>query len=178
MGIFEKKSPCMSRKPWQEQPLRFPKKAIIVMDNQASRAALCAGLIIQTFSCQAARAANERDFIRILREAQREECEIVGIITDDGMEIRGSDLIDAFDGGHYSQYYQKPKDPDASTTAYLIITGDQDLNYKGEAGIRKTLVFHLGAWKTFINDPSGLAVGILICSWLGINGMSSVRRQA
>ena len=158
----------MVDEPKQTKSLQYPKKTIVILDDNGGRAAHCAKLIKEHFGCQAVHATTEAAFIKILQAAQAGGYEITGIIADQAMEVRGSEIIDDFARGKFEPYYKQSTDPDASSTGYLLITGDANLVASGEAGVEKALVLSMRSWKNFMNNPQSSAIGGMISSWLGI----------
>jgi hypothetical protein len=150
------------RKSWTNIFLKYPKKAFIVIDDNKAQASAHAGQIIKHYSCQAASVSNETELQEILIKARKEDCEIVGVITDQAMETTGTELIYNFRKGKYNAFYHDNTTTEKPIPRFLLITGDAQL---GADGLSDISVLPKAAWRKTRNKDS--AIGAFIRSALG-----------
>jgi CheY-like chemotaxis protein len=152
----------MGSKPWRQQELTYPHRAVIVIDDNKSQASVHAGKIIQHFGCQAASASDFNELSRLFMRAKEEHCDIAAIICDGKMPgSEGIEIYDDIRSGRLNYF-----GIDIENVPFLLVTGDLDLQRIGT--VRDATVLPRTAWARFDDAPLKSSIGSFVARSLGM----------
>lgn len=141
----------------------FTNKVIIVIDDHYTAAIGRAKKIKKHFSCEAVAARDPNDLRTLLIRSRQENLKIAGIISDEGMDISGTEILHDLRQGNLDMFY-----PNARAIPMAIVTGDNSRIAMEEAfpNIPEVTVLSKSQWKNFDRKKEYSSLGHIISEML------------